>query len=173
MPYISIQVEAKECEICKKLFPKPVSCSILAWSNRRYCSRECASKAKVGSIGWLRGKERPYASSGSFKKGHETWNKGMKCEHITAEKHPAWRGDEATMVAQHNWIVRRLGRPQKCEMCGTTEDRMYHWANISHQYKRDASDYIRLCVPCHKRYDLDKISREGRSEVSIKNNSHE
>lgn len=173
MPYISIQVEAKECKICKKLFPKPVSCSNTDWSKRLYCSRACAHKGKVGSIGWLRGKKREYDSPGSFKKGHSTWNKGKKWDEMFGEKNPMWKGDDATMIAHHNWVKRQLGTPQKCEFCGTTEDRMYHWANISHEYKRDVSDYMRLCVPCHKKYDMGKIAKDGRTITSIKKNSHE
>lgn len=167
MPYISIQVEAKECDFCKKLFPKSVSCSKAAWIKRRYCSKECTAKAKVGSVGWLRGKKRPYESPGAFKKGHKTWNKGKEWLEMRGENHPAWRGEYATMVAHHNWIKRQLGTPKKCEMCGTTEDRMYHWANISGQYKRDVSDYKRLCVPCHKIMDMERIKNDGRTEISI------
>jgi hypothetical protein len=49
----------------------------------------------------------------------------------------------------HTWVQRKLGTPQKCEICGTTEDRRYHWANKSGEYRRDLTDWRRLCVPCH------------------------
>ena len=51
----------------------------------------------------------------------------------------------------HLWVERRLGKRQECWECGTTEDRRYHWANISGEYKRETSDWRRLCVPCHFR----------------------
>lgn len=35
--------------------------------------------------------------------------------------------------------------------------RQYHWANISRSYKRDLSDWVRLCASCHKKSDLAKI----------------
>jgi len=28
---------------------------------------------------------------------------------------------------------------------------MIHWHNISGEYKRDVSDWIRLCAKCHKK----------------------
>lgn len=49
----------------------------------------------------------------------------------------------------HNWVERRLGKPKRCDVCLVTEDKMYHWANISGQYKKELSDWRRLCVPCH------------------------
>lgn len=58
---------------------------------------------------------------------------------------------EYSMV--HHWIVKKLGKPKLCADCGTTEDRVYHWANVSGQYKRELSDWRRLCVPCHVRAD--------------------
>jgi hypothetical protein len=90
------------------------------------------------------------------------WNKGIHFTQLMNEKHPLWKDGDASPEAKHEWIRRRLGRPSKCEHCGTTEKRMYHWANISGEYKRDITDYMRLCVPCHKRYDLDKIALQKK-----------
>lgn len=64
-----------------------------------------------------------------------------------------WKGEKASYHAMHAWVARHRGKPQKCEHCGTTEKKMYHWANKSHEYKRDLNDWIRLCRPCHSRYD--------------------
>lgn len=60
----------------------------------------------------------------------------------------------------HCWIVKLLGKPDKCSYClnDKLKHRQYQWANISHQYKRDITDWIRLCVKCHKAYDASKIS---------------
>ena len=58
------------------------------------------------------------------------------------------------MQALHSWVKRRLGKPQKCEHCGSTTAKKYEWANKSHEYKRDLSDWIRLCTSCHRKYDL-------------------
>jgi len=85
------------------------------------------------------------------------WNKGKKYE--LNERHSLWKGGEASLTAKHEWVKRRLGKPSKCDHCGTTEKRMYHWANISNKYKRSLDDWIRLCVPCHKNFDLEKIKK--------------
>lgn len=69
------------------------------------------------------------------------------------KSHPNWRGDDVSYRNLHRWVENRLGKPKKCEHCLTTENRAYHWANKSHDYKRDKSDWIRLCVPCHSKYD--------------------
>ena len=52
----------------------------------------------------------------------------------------------------HYQIEKQLGKPQKCEHCGTTEGRM-EWANKSHEYKQDLSDWLRLCRKCHRKHD--------------------
>ena len=54
----------------------------------------------------------------------------------------------------HLRIERKLGKPKQCSGCGLDDpERMYHWANISHEYLDDPSDWVRLCVPCHKVMD--------------------
>jgi hypothetical protein len=111
-------------------------------------------------------REKSYAKGHGIKVNINCWNKGKKGlqtawnkgkTHLQNEDNPLWKGSSASLVAKHSWIKRRYGRPQRCEHCGTTENRMYHWANISGEYKRDINDYKRLCVPCHKKYDLSKL----------------
>jgi len=31
---------------------------------------------------------------------------------------------------------------------------MIQWANKDHKYKRDISDWMRLCAKCHTHYDI-------------------
>ena len=82
--------------------------------------------------------------------------------HPTNEAHPNWKADNVSYSALHMWVVRNRGRPQHCEHCGTTEKKMYHWANIDHCYRRNLNDYIRLCCSCHKRHDYAKgLSKIG------------
>ena len=69
------------------------------------------------------------------------------------EKHPQWKGDRVGYLALHQWIARKLGNPKKCEHCETTTAKRYDWANVSGDYKRDLTDWIRLCRKCHIQYD--------------------
>lgn len=89
-------------------------------------------------VHWAIGKH--IIHSGSFKKGN---------------KHPLWKGKNAGYISIHEWINRRLGTPDICEMCGKSglTGRKIHWANKDHKYKRNKKDWIRLCISCHKKYD--------------------
>lgn len=70
------------------------------------------------------------------------------------ERNGLWKGANASYAAKHIWMTTNFGRPQKCDSCGTTEKRMYHWANVSGTYTRQRDDWLRLCVPCHKSNDI-------------------
>lgn len=72
-----------------------------------------------------------------------------------------WKGDKVKYRALHSWVTRKLGRPKKCEHCGTIEAKRYEWANRSHKYKRELTDWIRLCSRCHQRYDKSKNQTDG------------
>lgn len=58
-----------------------------------------------------------------------------------------------TYESAHVWIKRKLGKPNDCENCGTKTAKTYDWANISGDYKRDISDWKRLCRSCHIYWD--------------------
>lgn len=62
-------------------------------------------------------------------------------------------GTKMTYSGVHEWVKRKLGQPSVCEHCSTTEAKAYDWSNISHEYKRDLSDWQRLCRSCHIKYD--------------------
>lgn len=74
---------------------------------------------------------------------------------LKGEKNYLWKGKKASYLSIHSWVTRWLGRPHNCESCGNTRlrHRQYHWANKSHEYRRELSDWIRLCVKCHYKYD--------------------
>lgn len=77
------------------------------------------------------------------------------------EQNGNWKGDDANYGSKHIWVYRRLGQPHYCEHCKRSDlkHRQYHWANVSGEYKRIISDWIRLCVKCHKKYDKDNSLR--------------
>ena len=71
------------------------------------------------------------------------------------DKNWNWKGDEVGYRALHRWVQGKLGKAQVCEQCWKlkTTPKSIHWANKSHEYKRDLTDWISLCVSCHKKYD--------------------
>lgn len=87
-----------------------------------------------------------------FKKGQEPWNKGLP-EHLQN----TWKGDDVGYDGLHDWVEKHLGKPKKCEFCGTTESRIFQWSNKSGKYKRELSDWQRLCVKCHVNYDYEQF----------------
>lgn len=91
-----------------------------------------------------------FVHAGTYKKGHHSVFKGK-----TDEQTPGWVGDKIKYFGLHTWVRKKLGKPLKCEHCGieNLRPRQYHWANKSREYKRDLSDWLRLCVKCHRKYD--------------------
>ena len=75
---------------------------------------------------------------------------------MIGEKNPMWKGENVGYYSLHKWVHRHLGKPMECSNCKqkqTTNGRKIHWANKSHLYKRDLSDWVTLCVKCHSKYD--------------------
>ena len=79
-------------------------------------------------------------NKGKFVKGHQE---------TRGELSPRWKGNKVGYNALHTWINSRLGKPKICSNCGTTKAKQYHWANISNKYKREFTDWKRLCTSCH------------------------
>jgi hypothetical protein len=114
--------------------------------NKGMSGRQMADYYKVSQMQirrWFREREiiprsRNKAPSGRPPTGEKNWN---------------WKGDKVSYQALHSWVRRHKGTPHECEKCGTTEPRKYEWANISGEYKRDLSDWIRVCTKCHRKMD--------------------
>lgn len=108
---------------------------IQSWLGR-FCSHSCAAK---GNKNYLKAKSA-----------------------ITGASNRLWKGDEASYTSIHNWVSRHFGKPQECEKCGENPNAYrYEWANKSGEYKRIRSDWMRLCVPCHRRMDREKRGNYG------------
>lgn len=69
----------------------------------------------------------------------------------------------------HYWVERQLGRPSQCVDCGTTKPKMFHWANISGEYRRDTTDWERLCASCHLLKDRANMCRKKLHELTSDN----
>lgn len=78
---------------------------------------------------------------------------------------PAWKGDQVGLGGLHNWVERCLGKPRKCQKCRTTRAKLYDWANVSGRYKRELTDWIRLCRACHIEFDHDIKVKKWRLSV--------
>lgn len=115
------------CKTCKKSVKDYAS-------NKRsaYCSLPCYWESKKGSTGYWLGKKRPDVSGP---------NSG------------SWKGDDVGYAGVHTWVYKILGKPRKCERCLNTQKKVYHWSNISGEYKRELNDWQRLCVSCHSKFD--------------------
>lgn len=77
------------------------------------------------------------------------------------DKHPMWKGDDASYSAIHHWIKNKKGKALYCSNNINHINRKYNWANISGEYLRDVNDYVPLCISCHKKMDLTKEFVEG------------
>jgi hypothetical protein len=75
-------------------------------------------------------------------------------------KNNMWLGSKVKYGSLHSWVRRKLGTPHWCEICKNKNlrRRQYHWSNISRKYKRKLTDWRRLCVKCHKKYDKKQTS---------------
>lgn len=100
----------------------------------------------------------------ALEKGYGKWLIGRKLSEETkqkmreaheGEKSYLWRGDDVGYLGIHAWVKKVLGQPDTCAHCGKSGLKGYHihWANVSGEYKRDKTDWIRLCVSCHWKFD--------------------
>lgn len=155
----------KTCEHCTTDFEYP------EWGNwpGRFCSRQClfdSMKTRIESdclnckkpvrgkkycsqaCYWttLKGK-KPIAATQIPRK---PWNKGTSAK--SGDELPNWLEKKVSYKTLHTWVTRKLGKPSLCQTCGATEG-VFEWSNISREYKRDLSDWQRLCKSCHNKYD--------------------
>lgn len=136
----------KKCQNCGREY------EVEKWREHRtkYCSLNChqsiAGRAggKKGK-GVSRNKGAKHSYLGEYNKKHPQRN----------ENNPAWKGEKVGYHALHLWISRHYGYPDTCERCGTHESNhaKIHWANISGDYLRIRSDWLRLCASCHVNFD--------------------
>lgn len=101
--------------------------------------------------------------TGKWNKGRTPWNKGKKGLQVpwnkglvgvqANEKHPYWKGENVTYRPLHRWVENHYGKSNKCENCGVVKfGRKIQWANKSGLYKRERSDWIRVCIKCHWKF---------------------
>jgi hypothetical protein len=102
---------------------------------------------------------------GAANKGRSSWIKGKKWTNEMRakiestikreDKSSNWKGNEVGYTGLHAWVRRKLGEPILCKHCSRDiNESLIEWANISHEYKRDLTDWISLCRSCHRKFDL-------------------
>lgn len=74
---------------------------------------------------------------------------------------------------QHARVRVKKGSPKFCEKCGENNPlKRYEWANLAGDYD-NPDDYMRMCILCHRGYDLAKKWFYGHGpngEMVIENN---
>ena len=146
------------CLVCGKLLSKY---SAKHCKSHRLVSKETKKKYAKRMKGNTLAKGKNLGNTHGFKKGKTSWNKGLGVPWLIGEKHPKWKGNKASYRTIHHWINNHFGSPKICVNCGKDglTGHKIHWANKSGKYLRNITDWMRLCVSCHKRYDLNKSSQ--------------
>jgi len=154
----------KRCLECQTEY----TCKNYLLNKRKYCSRICEYKNRIGRIpsnkgatytlphrrtGWnitciVCGRERYYQLNEHNKRKRLYCS--SDCYHIHSQK------KELSYSGLHAWIKRQLGKANKCFICEDTKT--VDWANKSHQYKKDINDWIALCRKHHIQYDKNRLS---------------
>lgn len=154
-----------------------IRCAIC--SKRFYISKSRIGKKKLCSLKCSGAYRRSELLGNTYAKGHIAWNKGYSKSgfglysqnriELRGKKHPSWNGNKVDYSTLHQWVRRYLGKPDTCEHCNTSDlsGRQIHWANKSGSYKRRLDDWIRLCAPCHKKFD-----QENNFEVPFVKNDN-
>lgn len=144
----------RACAICKTEF---WAIKDFKTRKQKYCSKKC----------WeVRGKYRKLECQRCGKVGLGIFGKNYcsrDCAFVDkiGVKASAWKGIEAGYSAIHKWVYKHFGKATPpCEHCHTDPGigrdgrSKMQWANISGEYKRTREDWLRLCPPCHKKYDF-------------------
>lgn len=111
------------------------------WIGRKH-TKEAKQKMSVARLGKPLSRKTKERMRESSHKGEDAYN---------------WKGNSVGYGTLHMWVNKNLGRPMQCSHCGRVDKRSYDWANLSHEYKRELSDWVRLCRPCHRQYDYGNI----------------
>lgn len=121
---------------------------INVWNKGVPCSVETKDKISKTKSGVKNPKHSEW-----LKANHNRFWLGKKRVDLQGSNNVMWKGDNVGYRALHIWVERELGKPSKCEHCNIKHAKRFEWANKSHEYKRDITDWLRLCTKCHREYD--------------------
>lgn len=151
------------------------------FAEMRFCSPKCSSNSQIGRKMTVEDRRKmSEAKLKFFRNGGKNWcegkrftlehrkNIGLSRIYPKGEKHFKWKGGNVGYDALHTWVERWLGKPDTCEKCSTSNltGHKIHWANKNHEYKRNLTDWLRLCAKCHKGYDK-KLKKERKRYVRL------
>jgi hypothetical protein len=136
----------RNCQVCGREFETKQN--LISIGKGKFCSQSCSSKiAVLPMLKRIKAGEWKDISRASIAKLHAA---------VASDEtlHWKWKGEGVGYYGVHDWITKHFGQPMECEVCGLNDPkRKYHWANLSHKYRRDRSDFKRMCVSCHRKYD--------------------
>ena len=146
-----------KCKICKKVievWPYEVK------ENRQYCGRKCyfiwrGKNFRQPLKARLKISKSLIGNKHGFQIGKKSWITGKVNIWVLAEKNINWKGNKVGYRALHRWIRSRKFGGNICEFCGKlkTTPKSIHLANKTGKYLRNLTDWLWLCVKCHKKYD--------------------
>lgn len=74
---------------------------------------------------------------------------------VYGDKNYHWKGYNNLKVSTlHRRIEMILGKPNYCEHCKRSDKKHYQWSNKDHKYNFKLTDWQRLCISCHCKYDI-------------------
>jgi hypothetical protein len=121
-------------------------------ANKKFCSKNCYSnfyrkivicKGCKTSFQIAKWQNAKFCSRKCFL--NNTWKE---------DNNPRWKGDKVGYHGVHDWLNRIFGKADRCELCGASDKRMYHWCKkLGAPYFRNRENFIMLCVSCHRKYD--------------------
>lgn len=85
--------------------------------------------------------------------------------HITVVKKYHYKDRTYSYSYAHKWVHRKYGKAFMCESLDCQQLSTYFtWANMSHQYKLDITDWKQLCRSCHAKFDVTDYLKESTSK---------
>jgi hypothetical protein len=116
--------------------------------------KDCTKKEATEN----RNKKITYYREYDRKRHKKGYIKPIKQKSSKENTYKTWNGSSLEYRKLHQWVERNLGKPDECTECRNVGlvGHKIHWANISGEYKKDITDWVRLCAWCHRKFDLKK-----------------
>lgn len=125
-----------------------------------YCHCGCGQKTRISHVsdaskGWVRGEPRLYL------KHHGPHRRAR------GPASPNWQGDSISYTGAHKRLEYYAVKTGICDCCGPARKTQWAYKGEPGGWSADMSDYRELCVPCHKRYDVEKAGRATGGPCSV------